>query len=93
MRNETVKADQMTAKERFRAFFDTDQAALQAVEQGSLDIAVVHPPFYKLAADSGLTLIGDSSDSGLGEAAGLYLYYFTDDYIKKTRIRSIASLG
>jgi ABC-type nitrate/sulfonate/bicarbonate transport system substrate-binding protein len=63
--------------------FDTDQAALQAVEQGSIDIACVHPPFYKLAADSGLTLIGDSSDSGLGEAAGLNLYYFTADFIKK----------
>jgi len=63
--------------------FDTDQAALQAVEQGSLDIACVHPPFYKLAADSGLVLIGDSSDSGLGEAAGLNLYYFTGDFIIK----------
>ncbi len=63
--------------------FDTDQAALQAVEQGSIDIACVHPPFYKLAADSGLTLIGDSSDSGLGEAAGLNLYYFSDDFVAK----------
>ena len=63
--------------------FDTDQAALQAVEQGGLDIAVVHPPFYKLAEDSGLTLIGDSSDAGLGEAAGIYLYYFRNDYIEK----------
>ncbi len=63
--------------------FDTDQAALQAVSQGNIDIAAVHPPFYKLAADAGLTLIGDSSDAGLGEAAGLYLYYFTDAYIKK----------
>ena len=63
--------------------FDTDQAALQAVEQGSLDLAVVHPPFYKLAEESGLQLIGDSTDSGLGEAAGIYLYYFTDDYIAK----------
>jgi len=62
--------------------FDTDQAALQAVEQGNIDIAVVHPPFYKLAADSGLQLIGDSSDAGLGEAAGVYLYYFTDAFIK-----------
>jgi len=63
--------------------FDTDQAALQALEQGNIDIACVHPPFYKLAEDSGLTLIGDSSDAGLGEAAGLYLYYFTDDFIEK----------
>lgn len=63
--------------------FDTDQAALQAVEQGSIDIACVHPPFYKLATDAGLTLIGDSSDSGLGEAAGIYLYYFTANFIKQ----------
>lgn len=63
--------------------FDTDQAALQAVQQGNIDIACVHPPFYKLAEESGLTLIGDSSDAGLGEAAGLYLYYFTDDFIEK----------
>ncbi len=63
--------------------FDTDQAALQALEQGNIDIACVHPPFYKLAEDSGLTLIGDSSDAGLGEAAGLYLYYFTEDFIEK----------
>jgi len=62
--------------------FDTDQAALQAVEQGNIDVAVVHPTFYKLAKDSGLQLIGDSSDSGLGEAAGIYLYYFTDAFIK-----------
>jgi len=63
--------------------FDTDQAALQALQQGNIDIACVHPPFYKLAEDSGLTLIGDSSDSGLGEAAGLYLYYFTEKFIKE----------
>lgn len=63
--------------------FDTDQAALQALQQGNIDVACVHPPFYKLAEESGLTLIGDSSDAGLGEAAGLYLYYFTDEFIKK----------
>jgi ABC-type nitrate/sulfonate/bicarbonate transport system substrate-binding protein len=63
--------------------FDTDQEALQALEQGSIDIAQVHPPFYKMATDSGLVRIGDSSDSGLGEAAGLYLYYFTDSFINQ----------
>jgi len=63
--------------------FDTDQAALQALQQGNLDVACVHPPFYKLAEESGLTLIGDSSDAGLGEAAGLYLYYFTEKFIKE----------
>ncbi|HWQ72721.1 MAG TPA: ABC transporter substrate-binding protein [Desulfitobacteriaceae bacterium] len=63
--------------------FDTDQAALQALQQGNIDIAGVHPPFYKMAADAGLTLVGDSSDAGLGTAAGIYLYYFTDDYISK----------
>ncbi len=62
--------------------FDTDQAALQAVEQGNIDIAGVHPTFYDLAESAGLVTIGDSSDAGLGEAAGVYLYYFTDDFIQ-----------
>lgn len=61
---------------------ETDTAAIQAVQQGNLDIAGVHPPFYKLAADSGLTLVGDSYDSGLGAAAGVSVYFFRSDFIE-----------
>ena len=60
---------------------ETDTAAIQAAQQGNLDIAGVHPPFYKLAEDSGLVLVGDSADSGLGQAAGVSVFYFRDDFI------------
>lgn len=59
-----------------------DIQAVQAAKQGILTVAFVHPPFYKAAEDAGLTLIADSSEANLGEAAGVYLYYFSDDFIK-----------
>ncbi|BBB90765.1 MAG TPA: ABC transporter substrate-binding protein [Methylomusa anaerophila] len=61
--------------------FDSDTAALQAAQQGNLDIVGVHPPFYKLAADSKLPQVFDTADTGLGEAAGSLAYYFTDKVI------------
>jgi ABC-type nitrate/sulfonate/bicarbonate transport system substrate-binding protein len=61
--------------------FESDLAAIQAVQQGNLDIAGVHPPFYKTAEDSGLTLLADSADTGFGAAAGTSLYYFTEEFI------------
>jgi ABC-type nitrate/sulfonate/bicarbonate transport system substrate-binding protein len=60
---------------------ETDTAAIQAAQQGNLDIAGIHPPFYRLAGDSGLVLVGDSADSGLGPAAGVSVFYFRDDFI------------
>ncbi|OPY58894.1 MAG: NMT1/THI5 like protein [Pelotomaculum sp. PtaU1.Bin035] len=61
--------------------FDSDQQALQAVTQGDIDIAQVHPPYYNLAKEIGLVQIGDSFDAGLGAATGVALYYFPDKYI------------
>ncbi|BBB90763.1 MAG TPA: ABC transporter substrate-binding protein [Methylomusa anaerophila] len=63
--------------------FDSDTAALQAAQQGNLDIVGVHPPFYKLAADSKLTMVFDTVDTGLGEAAGVSAYYFTEKFIEE----------
>lgn len=63
--------------------FDTDTAALQAAQQGNLDIVGVHPPFYKLASDSKLTQVFDTKDTGLGEAAGSLAYYFTEKFIQE----------
>ncbi|MDR1908849.1 MAG: ABC transporter substrate-binding protein [Spirochaetaceae bacterium] len=60
----------------------SDTAALQAVEQGNLDIAFIHPPFYYLAEQTGLLQIADSYDAGLGAAAGTYVYYFSNDFIE-----------
>jgi ABC-type nitrate/sulfonate/bicarbonate transport system substrate-binding protein len=63
--------------------FDKDLQAIQAAKQGVLDIAGIHPTFYKSAEDAGLRQIADSSETGLGEAAGIYLYYFTNEFIAK----------
>jgi ABC-type nitrate/sulfonate/bicarbonate transport system substrate-binding protein len=63
--------------------FASDTAALQAAEQGSLDIAFIHPPFYYLADQTGLLQIADSYDTGLGAAAGTYVYYFAEDFISR----------
>jgi ABC-type nitrate/sulfonate/bicarbonate transport system substrate-binding protein len=63
--------------------FDTDTASIQAVQQGNLDIAGIHPPFYKLANDSKLTLLADSHDTGLGAASGVSTYYFTEKFIQE----------
>ncbi|MBW4082978.1 ABC transporter substrate-binding protein [Paenibacillus sp. S150] len=62
--------------------FESDTAALQANQQGNIDIVGVHPPFYKLAKDSGLIELFDTADTGLGEAAGTTFYYFTEQFIK-----------
>lgn len=62
--------------------FNNDIAVVQSTSQGNLDVAGIHPPYYKSAEDAGLKLIADSTDTGLGEAAGASLYYFRDDFIK-----------
>jgi ABC-type nitrate/sulfonate/bicarbonate transport system substrate-binding protein len=66
----------------FITFYST-AAQLQALEQGQLDLAWVHPPYYKLAATNEYNLIADSFDSGLGPGAGAYLYVFPLDYIDR----------
>jgi len=59
----------------------------QALRQGLIDVAVLHPPFYTAAeAHGGVRVIETSyftlpSDK-LGSAAGLTLLYFTEDFIK-----------
>ncbi|GHU54662.1 sulfonate ABC transporter substrate-binding protein [Clostridia bacterium] len=63
--------------------FEEDIAKIQALKLAQLDIIGVHPPFYDAAVEAGLQQIGDSSDANLGEAAGTYLYYFSNDFIAK----------
>ena len=60
-----------------------DVQAIQALKQGLVDVAGVHPPFYKGMLNSGAIKVADSSDSGLGEAAGVTAYIFTDEFIAK----------
>lgn len=60
-----------------------DIQAIQALKQGLVDVAGVHPPFYKGMEDSGAIKIADSSDAGFGAAAGVTYYIFNDDFIAK----------
>lgn len=62
--------------------FETDIQKIQALKLKQVDVIGVHPPFYDAANEAGLVKIGDSSDAGLGEATGVYLYYFSDAFIK-----------
>ncbi|MCX7745384.1 MAG: ABC transporter substrate-binding protein [Clostridia bacterium] len=62
-----------------------DIQAIQALKQGLIDIAPVHPPFYKGMEDAGALKIADSYETGLGALAGLTTYYFRDDFIKENQ--------
>ncbi|MDR3354349.1 MAG: ABC transporter substrate-binding protein [Synergistaceae bacterium] len=62
---------------------DSDVAKIQAQKLNQFDIIGVHPPFYDAAVEAGLVQIGDSADAKLGETAGVYLYYFSNEFIEK----------
>jgi ABC-type nitrate/sulfonate/bicarbonate transport system substrate-binding protein len=63
--------------------FDADVAKIEALKLGQVDLIGVHPPFYDAAAEAGLVKIGDSSEANLGEATGVYLYYFSNKFIEE----------
>lgn len=54
----------------------------QALQQGEIDIATLHPPFYKKAETDGNVTVFLTSTQAFGPASGLTLLVFTDDYIK-----------
>lgn len=54
----------------------------QALQQGLIDIATLHPPFYKKAEKDGGVRVFLTSTEAFGPASGLTLVTFTDDYIK-----------
>ncbi len=54
----------------------------QALRQGLIDIANLHPPFYTAAEEHGGVRIIVSSSKIFGDAAGITLLYFTEDFIK-----------
>ncbi len=60
-----------------------DVQAIQALKLGLLDLSEVHPPFYKGMADAGARKVADTSETGLGAAAGITYYVFRDDFIRK----------
>lgn len=58
-----------------------DVQAIQALKQGLVDVAGVHPPFYKGMEDSGAVKIADSNDAGIGATAGVGYYVFNEDFV------------
>jgi ABC-type nitrate/sulfonate/bicarbonate transport system substrate-binding protein len=60
-----------------------DVQSVQALKQGLVTVAGVHPPFYKSMEDAGMVKIADSLDAGFGIAGGIGYYYFTIDFIDK----------
>jgi len=60
-----------------------DIQGIQSLKQGLIDIGTAHPPFFKGNIDAGAIKIADSTETGLGETAGLTYFYFTQDFIAK----------
>lgn len=60
-----------------------DIQAIQAVKQGLIDIAGVHPPFYKANDKNGNRRIATSSDAVPGANAGTTVFFFSEKFIKK----------
>jgi len=60
-----------------------DIQGIQTLKQGLIDIGTAHPPFFKGNIDAGAIKIADSTETGLGETAGLTYFYFTQDFIAK----------
>jgi ABC-type nitrate/sulfonate/bicarbonate transport system substrate-binding protein len=71
------------SRDKFEWVTMPDIQAIQALKQGLIDVAGVHPPFYKGMADSGAVKIADSVDTGLGAAAGVGYTYFSDSFIQQ----------
>jgi ABC-type nitrate/sulfonate/bicarbonate transport system substrate-binding protein len=74
-------------KDSFEYTIVPDPQQEEALRQGLIDVAVLHPPFYTAAeAHGGVRVIETSYDTlpsdKNGSVAGLSLLYFTDDFIK-----------
>jgi ABC-type nitrate/sulfonate/bicarbonate transport system substrate-binding protein len=60
-----------------------DIQAVQAIKQGLVTVAGVHPPFYKSMEEAGMVKIADSLDANVGVAGGIGYYVFNHDFIEK----------
>ncbi len=60
-----------------------DPQQIQALKQGLIDIAILHPPFYTAAETQGGVRILTTSLEAFGPAAGNSLLFFRKDFIKE----------
>lgn len=58
-----------------------DVQAVQSLKQGLVDVAGVHPPYYRAMEEAGAIKIADSSEANIGDSAGLGFYVFTKKFI------------
>lgn len=80
--NAWLRANNMTKNDvQYVVIPDPDQE--EALEEGQIDIATLHPPFYKKAETDGNVTVFLTSTQAFGPAAGLTLLTFTDKYIQQ----------
>jgi ABC-type nitrate/sulfonate/bicarbonate transport system substrate-binding protein len=80
--NAWLRANNLTKKDiEYVVLPDPQQE--QALQQGQIDIATLHPPFYKKAESDGNVTVFLTSSQAFGPAAGITLLVYTDDYINK----------
>lgn len=60
-----------------------DAQAIQSLQQNLVDVAAVHPPFFKGMENAGNVKIADTIDTGLGQTAGLTYYVVNKTWAKK----------
>ena len=70
-------------RDRFEWVTMPDVQAIQALQQGLVDVSAVHPPYYKGMQDVGAVKIADTLDTGLGPTAGLTYWVVNKDWAKK----------
>lgn len=80
--NAWLRANNMT-KNDIEYVVIPDPQQEQSLQQGLIDIATLHPPFYKKAEKDGNVTVFLTSTQAFGPASGLTLVTYTDDYINK----------
>jgi len=71
------------SKDDYEFIVLADNQQEQALQQGSIDIATLHPPFFlKAEKDGGVKVLFTSTDA-FGDAAGTTLLAFSEEYIEK----------
>ncbi len=70
-------------RDKFEWIAMPDIQGIQSLKQGLHDVGTAHPPFFKGNIDAGAIRIADSTETGLGDTAGLTYYYFRKEYIEK----------
>ncbi len=80
--NNALLRDLGIPKDKIEYVVLADPEQIQALKQGLIDIAILHPPFYTAAEDQGGVRVLATSIDAFGSAGGTSLLFFTKDFIK-----------